>query len=231
MGHMLLETHSARRTTRWIVLIAIVGGGWLSTTAAGAQDRDAPKIVRMQTLNVRDILYILTGGGGNTLALMRDDGVVLIDTKLPGWGRSIRGHNRGGHRQAGDDDHQHACARRPYRRQRRLRHGSADHCPRKHQGEHAEDGRLQGSEREISAQHDRDRSAVAARRYRSHRLVLFRTRSHGRRPRRRVSRRSAWRTSATCFRPRQRRSSIPPTAAAAWNSQRRSREWSPRSKA
>ena len=44
----------------------------------------------MQTLNVRDILYVLTGGGGNTLALMRDDGVVLVDTKLPGWGRSIR---------------------------------------------------------------------------------------------------------------------------------------------
>jgi len=46
------------------------------------------KIVRMQTLNVRDILYVLTGGS-NTLALMRDDGVVLVDTKPPGWGRSI----------------------------------------------------------------------------------------------------------------------------------------------
>ena len=43
----------------------------------------------MQTLNVRDILYVLTGGS-NTLALMRDDGVVLVDTKPPGWGRSIR---------------------------------------------------------------------------------------------------------------------------------------------
>jgi cyclase len=47
------------------------------------------KIVRMQTLNVRDILYVLTGGS-NTLALMRDDGVVLVDTKPPGWGRAIR---------------------------------------------------------------------------------------------------------------------------------------------
>jgi glyoxylase-like metal-dependent hydrolase (beta-lactamase superfamily II) len=49
----------------------------------------ADKIVRMQTLNVRDILYVLTGGS-NTLALMRDEGVVLVDTKPPGWGRSIR---------------------------------------------------------------------------------------------------------------------------------------------
>jgi cyclase len=74
---------------RAIVLAAILGAGSLSMAAAGIQDRDAPKIVRMQTLNVRDILYVLTGGGGNTLALMRDDGVVLIDTKLPGWGKSI----------------------------------------------------------------------------------------------------------------------------------------------
>jgi glyoxylase-like metal-dependent hydrolase (beta-lactamase superfamily II) len=29
------------------------------------------------------------GGGGNSLALMRDDGVVLIDTKSAGWGRPI----------------------------------------------------------------------------------------------------------------------------------------------
>jgi cyclase len=75
--------------TRAMVLSAIVGMGGLSIAAAGVQERDAPKVVRMQTLNVRDILYVLTGGGGNTLALMRDDGVVLIDTKLPGWGRSI----------------------------------------------------------------------------------------------------------------------------------------------
>jgi glyoxylase-like metal-dependent hydrolase (beta-lactamase superfamily II) len=47
------------------------------------------KIVRMQTLNVRDILYILTGGS-NTLALMRDEGVLLVDTKPAGWGQAIR---------------------------------------------------------------------------------------------------------------------------------------------
>ena len=55
------------------------------TSAQGAQER---RVVRMQTLNVRDILYVLTGGS-NTLALMRDDGVLLIDTKPPGWGQAI----------------------------------------------------------------------------------------------------------------------------------------------
>jgi glyoxylase-like metal-dependent hydrolase (beta-lactamase superfamily II) len=42
----------------------------------------------MQTLDVRDIVYVLTGGS-NSLAVMRDDGVLLVDTKLAGWGRPI----------------------------------------------------------------------------------------------------------------------------------------------
>ena len=75
--------------TRAIVLSAVIVGGGLSMAAAGVQNKEAPKVVRIQTLDVRDILYVLTGGGGNTLALMRDDGVVLVDTKLPGWGRAI----------------------------------------------------------------------------------------------------------------------------------------------
>src|SRR5262245_18493698 len=49
-----------------------------------------PGVVTIQTLNVRDILYVLSAGGGNALALMRDDGVVLIDSKLPGWGAAVR---------------------------------------------------------------------------------------------------------------------------------------------
>jgi len=53
--------------------------------APNTQDR---RVVRMQTLNVRDILYVLTGGS-NTLALMRDDGVLLVDTKPPGFGQAI----------------------------------------------------------------------------------------------------------------------------------------------
>jgi glyoxylase-like metal-dependent hydrolase (beta-lactamase superfamily II) len=76
---------------RAIVLGALLAvGGW-SIATAGAQS-PAPqeqKLVRMLTLNVRDILYVLMGGGGNSLALMRDDGVVLIDTKSAGWGRPI----------------------------------------------------------------------------------------------------------------------------------------------
>ncbi len=39
--------------------------------------------------NVKDNLYVITGGGGNTAAYVTDDGVVLVDTKNPGWGDAI----------------------------------------------------------------------------------------------------------------------------------------------
>jgi glyoxylase-like metal-dependent hydrolase (beta-lactamase superfamily II) len=58
----------------------------LAITVA-AQDA---KEVQIQTLDVRDILYALTGPS-NSLALLRDDAVVLIDTKPAGWGRPMLG--------------------------------------------------------------------------------------------------------------------------------------------
>ena len=39
--------------------------------------------------NVKDNLYVITGGGGNTAAFVTDEGVVLVDTKNPGWGEAI----------------------------------------------------------------------------------------------------------------------------------------------
>jgi glyoxylase-like metal-dependent hydrolase (beta-lactamase superfamily II) len=75
---------------RAIVVGALVVIGALCSVAAKPQGQpQATQNVQVQTLDVRDILYILKGGGGNTLALMRDDGVVLIDTKEPGWGRPL----------------------------------------------------------------------------------------------------------------------------------------------
>jgi cyclase len=65
---------------------------WIALAAVGIVTHAQPaadKTVRIQTLNVRDVLYVLSGGGANSLALMRDDGVVLIDTKSPGWGPSV----------------------------------------------------------------------------------------------------------------------------------------------
>ena len=38
---------------------------------------------------VKDNLYMITGGGGNTAAFITDAGVVVVDTKLAGWGQAI----------------------------------------------------------------------------------------------------------------------------------------------
>jgi cyclase len=67
-------------------VIALCALGALLTVplASRVAGQTGDKVVRMQTLNVRDILYVLMGGS-NTLALMRDEGVLLIDTKPPGW--------------------------------------------------------------------------------------------------------------------------------------------------
>ena len=66
-----------------IVLVLGTGG-----PATAQTDR----VVEMDTLNVRDVLYHLGGGGGNGLALIDEinGGVVLIDTKPSGWGEAVR---------------------------------------------------------------------------------------------------------------------------------------------
>jgi glyoxylase-like metal-dependent hydrolase (beta-lactamase superfamily II) len=65
-------------------LLAVTG-----LTAAFAQPDNAARVVRVQTLDVSDNLYLLSGGGGNTLALALDTGVVLVDAKLNGWGTAM----------------------------------------------------------------------------------------------------------------------------------------------
>jgi glyoxylase-like metal-dependent hydrolase (beta-lactamase superfamily II) len=75
---------------RGIVLGVLIAVGGLLLAAAGSQGQPQdPKVVRMQSMGVRDNLYLLSGGGGNTAMLIADDGVVLIDTKLAGWGQPI----------------------------------------------------------------------------------------------------------------------------------------------
>ena len=61
----------------------------VATTAIGheaPQEVDA-KVVELQ--KVKDNLYLLKGGGANSVAFVTDLGVVLIDTKPAGWGPSI----------------------------------------------------------------------------------------------------------------------------------------------
>lgn len=58
----------------------------LMTTASGQEER---KTVRLRTLNPGDVLYVMLDGGGNSLALIGDPDIVLVDSKSPGWGKAI----------------------------------------------------------------------------------------------------------------------------------------------
>jgi cyclase len=48
-----------------------------------------PSASAIQVDKIRDNLYVLRGGGGNTAAFVTSSGVVLVDTKVPGWGQAI----------------------------------------------------------------------------------------------------------------------------------------------
>ena len=65
--------------------LALVIGGIQIQPAMAQEDH----VVEMDTLNVRDVLYHLAGGGANGLALIDEvstnRGVVLVDTKPAGW--------------------------------------------------------------------------------------------------------------------------------------------------
>jgi cyclase len=88
---------------RGSVLGVVVAVGALSMTLAGFQNPPAgagqgrgegrgrgpqgPPVAEIE--KVRDNLYMITGGGGNTAAFITDAGVVLVDTKLANWGPAI----------------------------------------------------------------------------------------------------------------------------------------------
>ena len=59
----------------------------LSLVAVVAQD--TPKVIEVEQLE--DNLFVLRGegGGGNTAVFVTTDGVVVVDTKNPGWGQPI----------------------------------------------------------------------------------------------------------------------------------------------
>jgi glyoxylase-like metal-dependent hydrolase (beta-lactamase superfamily II) len=67
---------------RAAVLIGILLAGAISLIAA-----QQPATLEMQ--KVRDNLYVITGGGGNTAAFITEKGVVIVDTKNPGMGPAI----------------------------------------------------------------------------------------------------------------------------------------------
>ena len=67
-----------QRVRRWLATATLVSVTAASAVAVRAQDDSG---ILIQTLNAFDVLYVLSGGGANALALIGDDGIVLIDSK------------------------------------------------------------------------------------------------------------------------------------------------------
>jgi len=84
-------------------VLVVVGGlslaatGFQAPPAGGGQGRgegrgrgrgpQGPPVAQIE--KVKDNLYEITGGGGNSAAFITDSGVVLVDTKLANWGQAI----------------------------------------------------------------------------------------------------------------------------------------------
>src|SRR5512138_4035300 len=78
---------------RQIVLGVLVGLGAASIGAsalqqpAGGGQAAAPRVVEVEKL--KDNLYMMKGGGGNSAVFIMSDGVTVVDTKNPGWGQPL----------------------------------------------------------------------------------------------------------------------------------------------
>ena len=72
---------------RVMVLVVLLAVGSLTLAVAAYQQPPAPKVVEVEKL--RDNLFMLKGGGGNTAVFVGTSGVVVVDTKNPGWGQPI----------------------------------------------------------------------------------------------------------------------------------------------
>jgi len=75
---------------RGIILGILLAVGALSLTVAAYQqpaNPAAPKLVEVDKL--KDTLYVMKGGGGNSAVFITADGVTVVDTKNPGWGAPL----------------------------------------------------------------------------------------------------------------------------------------------
>jgi cyclase len=73
---------------RTLVLGALVViGGLSAAVAASQQGTEKPKLIEVEKLH--DNLFVLRGGGGNTGVFITSTGVVVVDSKNPGWGQPL----------------------------------------------------------------------------------------------------------------------------------------------
>src|SRR5881392_520839 len=72
---------------RTVVLGVLLALGALAAVTAQQPPANAPKVIDVE--KVKDNLYVLRGGGGNTAVFITANGVTVVDAKNPGWGQPI----------------------------------------------------------------------------------------------------------------------------------------------
>jgi cyclase len=70
---------------RIVMLGAVILVGAVSISGLAGQQGQ----MNLEVDRLEDNLYVLRGGGGNSAVFITSDGVVLVDTKLAGWGQPL----------------------------------------------------------------------------------------------------------------------------------------------
>src|SRR6478609_8935790 len=76
-----------RRAALLGVLMAVGAIGIRAQQAPPAGQGAQPQVATIEKL--KDNLFVIKGGGGNTAAFVTSSGVVIVDTKLANWGQQI----------------------------------------------------------------------------------------------------------------------------------------------
>jgi glyoxylase-like metal-dependent hydrolase (beta-lactamase superfamily II) len=74
---------------RWAVLGVLILLGGAAAVRAASQQAAPPSASQIEVDKLKDNLYVLKGGGGNTAVFITADGVTVVDAKNPGWGQPI----------------------------------------------------------------------------------------------------------------------------------------------
>ena len=74
---------------RIIALGSIVLAGALTVVVAAQQAPPQPSVDNLTVEKVKDNLWVIRGGGGNTAVFATANGLTVVDTKQPGWGQPL----------------------------------------------------------------------------------------------------------------------------------------------
>jgi glyoxylase-like metal-dependent hydrolase (beta-lactamase superfamily II) len=74
---------------RIAVLGTLVLAGALTVVVAAQQQPPQPSVDNLSVEKVKDNLWVIRGGGGNTAVFATSKGLTVVDTKSPGWGQPL----------------------------------------------------------------------------------------------------------------------------------------------